>query len=275
MKIFPFVLASLVLLAPICHAAPAQPRLVGLVYPVSDTEKPNVWLGGGFFPGKGWRNDAQSKGALLPGVRWQLFGLDGAGPRAASAKSEISDVPGGYFAQLRGDFAVEKTMFALANAGANAQPRLPRAQNLNQPAYGRAVAALLRARGLKVQSAKLTQLMRVDLNGDGLEEVIMAARSRPDYGNTPEEKAGDYSMLAVRYVDKGALKTQVLGSNISKKAVAFSAPYAFELMCCVDVNGDGRMEVVLADNYYEGDGFTVWSFDGRGFKRVITAGWGV
>ena len=201
--------------------------------------------------------------------------MQACGTSVSSDKGTLNDVPIGYIAQLRQNVAGKKPMIAISGVGTNAQPRLPRAQNLNQPAYGRAVAALLRARGLKVQSAKLTQLMRVDLNGDGLEEVIMAARSRPDYGNTPEEKAGDYSMLAVRYVDKGAVKTQVLGSNISKKAVAFSAPYAFELMCCVDVNGDGRMEVVLADNYYEGDGFTVWSFDGRGFKRVITAGWGV
>ena len=268
-------LVGLASLAPAAPAAPAAPRLVGYVSPWGPSETSFVSLGGAYFSGKGWRTDAQSKGALVPGVRWQLFGLQGAGPSVTSDKGEIDDYPQSYYAQLRQKVTGEKAMIAISNVGPGAQPRLPRAQNLNQDFYQRDVAALLRAQGLNVTRAKLTQLLRVDLNGDGVEEVLIAATSRPDYGHTPQEKRGDYGILALRYVDQGVVKSKVLGVSISTKDVTFSAPGYFELMSCVDIDGDGAMEIVAANGYYEGHGFEVWKFDGKTLKSVIDAGWGV
>ena len=275
MKIALSLFALAALTTPTLAATAPAPRLVGEVYPSGATEKSSVWLGGAYFPGKGWRTDVQSKGALLPGVRWQLFGLNGAGPNVVSDKGEINDVPAGYLAQLRQNVTGDALMIAISNVGSEAQPRLPRAQSLNQETYQRAVATLLRAEGLNIQRAKLTQLLRVDLNGDGVEEVLMAASSRPDYGHTPQEKRGDYSMLAIRYVDNGVVKTKVLDASISKKNVAFSAPGYVEVLACVDVGGDGKMEIIGANGYYEGNGFEVWQFDGHNVKSVINAGWGV
>ena len=263
---------SLFALAALTAPLQAAPRLVGEVYPAGPTGKSQVALGGAFFPGQGWRDDAQSKGALIPGVRWQLFGLNGAGPSVTSDKGQIDDVPQSYYAQLRQNVTGDKPLIAISNASPNAQPRLPRAQNLNQESYQRAVAALLRARGLSVARAKLTQLLRVDLNGDGTDEVLMVATSRPDYGHTAQEKRGDYAIMALRYVDNGVVKTQVLDASISKKDVTFSAPGYFEVMSCVDVDGDGKMEIVGANGYYEGNGFEVWKFDGHSAKSVIRLG---
>lgn len=274
MKIALSLLALAAITAPL-QAAPAAPRLVGEVLAQGTVEKPTLWLGGAYFPGKGYRTDAQSKGSLVPGVRWQLFGLNGAGPSVATGKGELSDVPQGYIAPLRQAVLGDTQMIAISNAGPNAQPRLPRAQNLNRKSYQRAVAALLRAQGLNVARAKLTQLLRVDLNGDGTEEVLIVAQSRPDYGHTPQEKRGDYSIIALRYVDNGVVKTAILDSSISKKDVGFSAPGYFEVMSCVDVDGDGKMEIIGANGYYEGNGFEVWQFDGHNVKSVISNGWGV
>ena len=271
---FLVLVGGLLLATNLSQAAPGQPKLVGWVYPSTD-EKPYLWLGGAYFSGKGWRSDVQSKWALYPGTRWQLFGLDGAGPVVTSDKGEINDIPQGYMARLRETVPGDKKMVAIADADASAQPRLPRMQSLNQEVYQRVAGDLLRAQGLNVARAKLTQLMRVDLNGDGVEEVLIAARSRPDYGETPPEKRGDYALLALRYVDRGQVKAVTLASTISLKDVAFSAPTNFEVQSCVDVDGDGRMEIVGANNYYEGDGFDVWQFDGKSVKRVISAGWGV
>ena len=255
-------------------AAPATPRLVGEVRAQGATEKPYLWLGGAYFPGKGYRTDAQSKGALHAGTRWQLFGLRGAGPSVTSGPLLPPDVPEGYASQLRQAVPGNVQMLAIANALPNAQPRLPRMQSLNQESYQRAAAGLLRAQGLNIERAQLTQLMRVDLDGDGVEEVLFSARSRPNYGDTPEEKRGDYSLIGLRYVDGGQVKTVTLASSVSTKDVAFAAPYKFEIMSCVDVDGDGKMEIAGANNYYEGNGFDVWRFDGRDVKIVMSAGWG-
>ena len=237
-----------------------------------------MWLGGAYFPGKGFRTDVQSKWALYPGVRWQIFGLDGAGPQIASDKGAKEDVPVGYTAQLRSAVpggGPMKPFLAIANASPDDQPRLPRAQSLNQEMYQRVAAGLLRSKGLNIQRARLTQLMRIDLNGDGVEEVLMAASSRPDYGRTPEEKKGDYSLLAIRYVDNGVVRARILDYNISKRNLIFSAPGYFEFMTFVDIDGDGPMEIVGANGYYEGNGFEAWKFDGKTTKSVMFAGWGV
>ena len=269
-------LAGGLLLAPtFSTAAPTAPRLVGAVYAGST---PTLFLGGAYFPGKGFRTDVQSKWALYPGVRWQIFGLEGAGPQLASDRGEKNDVPVGYIAQLRGAVpggGPMKQMLAVSNASPADQPRLPKMQNLEQEIYQRVAADLLRSKGLKIERARLTQLMRIDLDGDGNEEVLMAASSRPDYGRTPEEIKGDYSLLAIRYLDRGVVRARILDSNISNRNLIFSAPGYFEVMSCVDIDGDGKMEIVGANGYYEGNGFDVWKFDGRGIERVISAGWGV
>ena len=265
-------LLALAVAAPTLAVPAAPPRLVGEVYPDS---KPMVWLGGAFFPGKGYRTDVQSKWALYPGVKWQLFGLDGVGPQLASDKGEKSEVPVGYTAQLRGEFSGFLPVIAISGASPDDQPRRPRMQALNQEIYQRVAAGLLKSKGLNIQRAKLTQLMRVDLNGDGVEEVLMAARSRPDYGRTPQEKKGDYSLLAIRYVDNGVVRARILDYNISKRDLTFSAPGYFEFLSCVDIDGDGAMEIIGANGYYEGNGFEVWKFDGKSTKSVMFAGWGV
>ena len=265
------------LLAPtFSQAAPAKPRLVGAVYP---GQTPTLWLGGAFFPGKGYRTDVQSKWALYPGVQWRVFGLEGAGPKIASDRGEKSDVPEGYTAQLRGTVArgngPMEPMIAISNATPADQPRLPRMQSLDQELYQRVAAGLLRSKGLKIERARLTRLMRIDLNGDGVEEVLMAASSRPDYGRTPGERKGDYSMLAIRYVDRGVVRARLLDYNVSKRNLTFSAPGYFDFIACADIDGDGPMEIVGSNGYYEGQGFEAWKFDGKTVTSVMSAGWGV
>ena len=257
--------------------APAQaaPHLLGSVRGVGNAETSSLYLGGAFFPGRGWRDDAQSKMALHAGTRWQSFGLFGPGPNFTTGAILPPDMPAGVVVNARQALPQSDDLIAIANVGPAAQPRLPRAQNLDAPLYQRAAATLLRARGSNVQSANLHQLLRVDLNGDGADEVLMAARSRPDYGHTSETRRGDYALVALRFVDGGKVVTVPLDVDVAPKNVAFGAPPAFQIGCCVDADGDGKMEIFVKTDYYEGWGFEVWRFDGHGVKRVLQAGWGV
>lgn len=269
------MLKILLALAVVTIPANATPHLLASARGAGVKDASYIYLGGAYFPGKGYCTDVQSKWALYPGTRWQTFGLNGPGPSITTGAILPPDVLAGITAKVRQALPESDEMIAVANVGPGAQPRLPRAQNLGQDLYRKVAADLLRAKGLKIGRANLRQLLRVDLNGDGVEEVLLGARSRLDYGTTPEVRAGDYALLALRFVDGEQVKNVALDADVARKNVAFSAPPHFEVLACVDVDGDGKMEIIVSTGYYEGWGFEVWQFDGKGVRRVVEAGWGV
>ena len=46
------------------------------------------------------------------------------------------------------------------------------------------------------------------------------------------------------------------------------------MVAVLDLNGDGRMEIVTYGRYYEGDWFDVFDLEGLAAKKVLTAGCG-
>ena len=252
----------------------AKPALVG--WAKGTTE--GVFVAGGYFPGAGWREDFQAQSSVNPGTMWSLMNLTGTRAQLVTDRAKSMDGPAGYFAEARRNVdpraEAQQGLALSATHAKNAQPRLPRAQSLNQPLYAQAAAGLLQQAGFKAKSARLSQLLRVDLNGDGTEEVLISAHSRSDYGRTPEVKKGDYNLVAIRFVHQGKVKTVPLDMEIARKTVAFAAPNRSEFLACADIDGDGRMEIVVSTGYYEGWGMEFYKFDGQKVSRVLSAGWG-
>jgi hypothetical protein len=154
-------------------------------------------------------------------------------------------------------------------------PRVPRAQALANRAYENVVAAVLRARNIKVARGRLTQHLRVDLNGDGTEEVLLVAHSRDSMGRVPRTVKNDYALAVLRCVVNGKVKNITLANNVYTKPQAFTASQRFAVAGCYDIDGDGTLEIALWSGYYEGEGMEIYKFDGRTARRVLTAGWGV
>ena len=74
---------------------------------------------------------------------------------------------------------------------------------------------------------------------------------------------------------KTGWKTITIVGEAHKKDETFNAPQIHELAAAHDINGDGKMEIVTRDRYYEGDGTTVYSWDGKNVEQVLSAGCGV
>lgn len=270
----PFSIVVLVLALSVSllrHAQADTPRFIGWVWPNTEA---TVWLGGGFFPNKGWRVDTHTVPAVYSGTSWTLFGLKGQGATFTTGKAEANTDITGWIADVRQPLNSTQPMLALSGPAKGTQPRLPRAQSTAQPLYAQAAASVLRQPNFKLGSARLTQLLRVDLNGDGIEEVLMCAHSRPDMGKTPEIKVGDYSLAALRFVQNGKVRTVALTKEIYPKGATFAAPNHFEVMACADINRDGKMEIVISTGYYEGFGLQVWEFNGQNPELKLSAGWG-
>jgi hypothetical protein len=170
-----------------------------------------------------------------------------------------------------------------------AAPRAIQALPLQNAVYQKVVADELKTRGIKA-GVEMTQLYKTDLDGDGADEVIVVAQrpkidansSNPNNGGGYALKAYDYALVMVRKVVAGKVKNFVLSENHITKDFdneAFSngvgePPPRFSIWVSgiADINGDGKMELLLEGVLFEGGGVDVYGWNGKGFGQVHS--WG-
>jgi hypothetical protein len=123
----------------------------------------------------------------------------------------------------------------------NALPRLPKILSTKQPVYVAAVKAFLESRGLRNPAVKIEQILRIDLDGDGEEEVLISATNYfSKDGSVPNaSSAGSYSCVIERRVVKGEVRTRLIEGEFYLKAKTFNAPSRYRVAAVLDVDGDG------------------------------------
>jgi hypothetical protein len=154
----------------------------------------------------------------------------------------------------------EKGVIALA-APWNALPRKVRLADATQQVYVGAVRDFLQGRGIKEPKVKIKQILRVDLDGDGEEEVLLSATnylSAEDEEVPASSPEGSYSVVLLRRMVAGKLKTQVVAGEVHPKGSNFNAPNWYDVSAVLDLDGDGKLEVVVHSHYYEGGSTTIY-----------------
>jgi len=216
--------------------------------------------------------DAKTTFARLKGEgKYSLYGLTGR-TGELTATVEAPDVPCEEFYYAKTELERQKGVGIGAGRTWNPVPRTPRAINLQDKTYLKIVSDILRANGLPRSKAKIEQAVKVDLDGDGTDEVVLTASS---YGGkiAPSAKAGDYSFLLVRKIVGGKAKNLMIAEEYIKKNIQFGAPGRFEISAIADLDGDGKMEIVQYGEYYEGSGAGVYQITDRAIeiKELQTA----
>jgi hypothetical protein len=157
----------------------------------------------------------------------------------------------------------EKGAIALA-APWNALPRKPRIADTTQQVYVDAVRDFLKTKGIEPPKVKVDNILRVDLDGDGEDEVLISATNYLKDDRVPMRSPGSsYSMVLLRRVVAGKVETQLVAGEFYPKAYlrrgdSFDAPNAYKVIATLDLDGDGKMEVVVGSNYYEGEATTIY-----------------
>ncbi|HEX2202924.1 MAG TPA: hypothetical protein VHG91_06490 [Longimicrobium sp.] len=244
-----------------------QPRLV----PVVDARTGYLL---GATQGGRWIAAERAAGRIRAGERYRVY----AGERMAGAstgtkpKSIEEPCADTYLVDLSP--AREGADVAVGGAW-NAVPRPVTRLDPAGPVYRAAVRDILQRNGIRNPVVRITRVVRVDLEGDGRDEVIVAASHAADDDDPTSSKAGDYSVLFVRKVVRGQVRTLMLGEQYHPRAATFNAPSTFSLQGVYDLDGDGRLEVLAHSAYYEGASTAVLRVRDDGNDELVSAGCGV
>jgi len=150
----------------------------------------------------------------------------------------------------------------------NALPRKSQVIDVTQQVYIDAVRDFLKTKGIEQPKVKIDSILRVDLDGDGEDEALISATNyfSKDDRVPMRSPAGSYSMVLLRRVVAGKVETQLVEGEFYPKAypkgtdddASFNAPNAYKLLAVLDLDGDGKMEIVIGSNYYEGEEITIY-----------------
>jgi hypothetical protein len=246
------------------------------LHPVVDVRE-SCLLGG--IRGGEWLEADAVAPLLKGGERYRLYSLTKAAGRAVGTRplpdSEPCDGTAGVYLS-------PKPKEGIAVGGNwNALPRVPRALSTNDPVYRRVVADLLRRRGFRRPAIKITQILRVDLDGDGVEEALVSATHLAEgvsVGGGPmavHSRPGDYSFVLLRKIVRGRVRDQLLVEHFYPRTLEYApTPYQYEVGATLDLNGDGRMEIIVHGGYYEGSWSTVFRLDRNKAENVFGCGCG-
>jgi len=148
------------------------------------------------------------------------------------------------------------------------QPRSPIVMTEVSDELRGLVADWLRSQGMVLSEPRITQRVQVDIDGDGsLEELISTSWRNPEISS--RATAGDYAAVLLRHTNLSKL-TEVVGEYYpADDDTTSSSLYA--VAAVVDLNGDGRLEIVLDGDAYESWWMQVYTIDERWQPTLVLA----
>jgi FG-GAP repeat len=264
MKLMSFAIAISALL--ICAVAAAD------LHPIVELQ--TGYLFGATADGK-WMKTEQAAKALKAEITYRIYGLTQSFGEAKGDKPKPSeeDVCSDVLTVSLSP-RPENGVIALA-APWNALPRKPRVMDTTQQVYVEAVRDFLKTKGIEEPKVKIDNIIRVDLGRsvNQRNELLRKGRGRADeiYGWQLFD-----GVVAAGRLWKGGNTTG--GRRIYPKAYnddeRFNAPNAYKVIAVLDLDGDGKMEVVVASNYYEGEATTIYRCNPKKIEELLSVSCG-
>jgi hypothetical protein len=122
----------------------------------------------------------------------------------------------------------------------------------------------------------ISQIVRIDLDGNGQDEFLISATHYKNGDTIPEESTRNtYSLVMLERVVEGKTKTELVDGEFYPEAKAGGAPNRFVIAALLDLNGDGKIDIVLRSAYYEGDEISIYEYQPSGVKKVLSVSCGL
>lgn len=217
----------------------------------------------GCYRGGAWHS-VNDKRASIPGAigiktAYQL-GMDGASKKVSSTlKFVTDDGPEGLISWYTEPESEGAVWFGSAPKATKMSPIAA-----DNTVYLKVVGDYLVKKGLKTATPRINDAYRVDLDGNGTEEVVIFATSRPidEMRNTlslegKQEEPKDYAMVLVRYISGKGTKIAELCYTDGRKG---SLEGYWTSCCLANLDGKTGIEIAVKSTYYEAGGGLVFGF---------------
>lgn len=254
---------------PPATSEPGEEAPGGPLYPIVDAE--TGYLLGGTQNGV-WVDAATYAGYLQDTERpYDLFILAG---RQGNVTGSRPVTPAGVCTQPIVSFqpAGSRTGAVALAARWDAAPRLAQSLPVDTAEYREAVTTLLQEQGVANPEISIDSILRVDLEGDGVDEVLIAASRLASGASAPPVAAGDYALLVLRKVIDGAVATIPIALDVYPTASDLAYPFRYGVLGLLDLDGDGELEIVVEAERYEGRQVSVYGAAGAGVQQLLQAG---
>ena len=237
---------------------------------------------GEYVPRHGWIESTNMYLEQPPGEVFTVFGLSGRlGEVTIQDKHQPlpGSLPIAWTARVeRG--ATGRQPYALAILGSwPGADDISTEISLEDPLAVRIVSKYLKSHGLQVEEPILTQAIRVDLDGDGREELLLCAHS--DDKALTEGKPGDiYAVALVSYGKNRKQRTVALASQISHKPASrsmdehrhlYGTRDFYRFIAFYDINSDGRKEIVLYRSKADATQIDVYTYKAGRTDHVLSS----
>lgn len=223
-----------------------------------------------------WIKAEQAAKSISDGTSYRIYSLTEQVGEANGTKPKSIEEPCPDTMAVSLSSKPKDGVIALA-ASWNALPRKARIADVTQQVYVEAVRDFLRGRGIKDPKVKIKKILRVDLDGDGEDEVLLNATNyfSEDESVPTGAPLGSYSVVLLRRVVAGKVQTQVVAGEVHPDAKHFNAPNYYDVPAVLDLNGDGKLEVVVHSEYYEGGSTTIYQCDPAKITPLLEVACGV
>jgi len=115
------------------------------------------------------------------------------------------------------------------------------------------------------------RVLRVDIEGDGVDEVFISASHFSDESGHMIE-SGDYTVILMRKVNGDDVETlDLVGKVYPSQELEMTFPITYSLANFMDLNQDGNLEVIIDIERWEGFGAAVYQINGLDRVQVLQA----
>jgi hypothetical protein len=228
----------------------------------------NMVIGG--FSNGSWVEKDEIYPKIKDGDSFDIYSFDKfIGKGLGSIAKSQEDISDGII-DITNDTNDNMSEYIAIKSNWNALPRTPIKQN-NNAIYEKDIIEMLKDNGISDSiSINITQNIKVDLDGDGTDEVLINAENvSPINGNLTKNS---YSILFLRKIVNGKVENLYIAKDIipSVTEETNSAAIAYKVLAILDFNGDGKMEILVRSEYIDGTGYLLYGVEENEIKLLLS-----